>query len=341
MTTMTWMTSQSVDSAQSAERQKCVSSVYRKQTGKGVRVNNVDVEGELGKDGAKVKASTTVGGQGWGSGNSYAKDTERCDSRGYSSNYFIQNNFARTEIVSVGALPVSDRDEWLQSTKDDVSVVKMNLAPISELFEPSYVNDILLDPDDPSQGNLDGDLLKDSFTNIVQEYCQLVLGEDCPPVTGCATYGLCTDGKVCRDDPRAPNGFRCVNAPNPCDSQSTGKKCRDNERCVPDNERIDGYDCKRGCRIYNDCRRDETCKDNPNKPHGYECHGSWSSWSEKGLVKTNNKPRSWAADRCRRYRSCSRKPCPGSWVEESSAIPFIFVTVPLSNSDKTPVYDCQ
>merc|ERR1711981_726100 len=197
-------------------------------------------------------------------------------------------------------------------TKEDVSVVRMKLAPISELFEPSYVKDILLDPDDPSQGNLDGDLLKDSFTNIVQEYCQLVLGKDCPPATGCATYGICRDGKVCRDDPQAPNGFQCVNAPNPCDSQSIGKKCRDNEICVPDNERIVGYDCKRGCSIKNNCRSDETCRDNPDGLHGYECHGTWSSWSEWVLHSKSCK-------RCRRSRSCSRKPCTGDDHQDKDA----------------------
>ena len=81
------------------------------------------------------------------------------------------------EIISVGALPVSDRDEWMKSTKEDVSVVKMVLAPISELFQPSYVNEIPLDPSDPSQGNLDGDLLKGSFTNIMENYCKMMLGK--------------------------------------------------------------------------------------------------------------------------------------------------------------------
>merc|ERR1712076_334413 len=36
-----------------------------------------------------------------------------------------------------------------------------------------------------------------------------MLGEDCPPANGCALYGLCGDGEVCRDDPQAANGFRC------------------------------------------------------------------------------------------------------------------------------------
>ena len=81
------------------------------------------------------------------------------------------------DIVSVGALPVSDRDEWLRLTKDSPSVVKMVLAPISELFEPSYINHIDLYPHYPSRGFLDADLLKRSFTNIVENYCQFMLGE--------------------------------------------------------------------------------------------------------------------------------------------------------------------
>ena len=40
--------------------------------------------------------STTIGGQGWGSGNTYARDTAGCDSQGDSANYFAQNNFQRT-----------------------------------------------------------------------------------------------------------------------------------------------------------------------------------------------------------------------------------------------------
>ena len=43
-----------------------------------------------------VGGSTTIGGQGWGSGNSYAKDSKNCESEGDSSEFFEQNNFART-----------------------------------------------------------------------------------------------------------------------------------------------------------------------------------------------------------------------------------------------------
>jgi len=315
------MTSKSIDGRETKERQDCVSDSYRKEINSGVRLNDIDVNAEVGAGDVSVGASTTIGGQGSGSGNSFSKDTERCGSRGDSSHYFAQNRFQRAETISVGALPVSDRDKWMQSTRENPSVVRMKLAPISELFEPSYVNDILLDPEDPSQGYLDGNLLKSAFENIVENYCQMMLGEDCPPAKGCATYGLCGGGKVCRDDPQSPNGFRCVNAPNPCDSPSIRSKCRDNERCVANSDRPDGYYCKRGCRIYNDCRSGETCRDNSNKPHGYDCHGSWSSWSEKGLANTKDSKTfgTWSSNRCKRYRSCSRKPCPGSWVEVSSA----------------------
>ena len=67
-----------------------------------------------------------------------------------------------------------------------------------------------------------------------------MLGEDCPPVKGCAFYGDCRDGKVCMDDPHTEIGFRCVPAPNPCNIQ----KCQDTEMCVPDNDNKDGYYCK-------------------------------------------------------------------------------------------------
>jgi len=311
MTTMTWMTSQSIDSAESARRKECVTSVYRKQTSSGVAVNNIDVNAEVGNGAASAGASTTIGGQGWGSGNTYASDTKSCDSRRDSSNYFTNNNFHRTEIISVGALPVSDRDEWLQSTKEDVSIVKMVLAPISELFDPIYVNDILLDPDDPSQGNLDGNLLRRSFSNIVENYCKITLGEDCPPAKGCATFGICGDGKVCQDDPQAETGFRCVNAPNPCDSQSIRNKCRKNERCVADETKILGYSCQRGCSIYNDCRPNEICRDDPSKPIGYECDGTYGSWTD------------WD---CRRTRSCSRGPCDGPSSQIKDGLAFGFST---------------
>jgi len=286
-----------------------VTSVYRKQTSSGVGVNDVDVNAQAGNGAISAGASTTVGGQGWGSGNTYERDTKTCDNQGDSSNYFLNNNFHRTEIVSVGALPVSNKNDWLKSTEEDVSVVKMTLAPISELFDPTYINGIPLDPNDPSQGNLDGDLLRRSFTNIMQNYCNLTLGEDCPPATGCATFGVCGDGKVCQDDPQAENGFRCVNDPNPCDFHKD--KCRYNERCVADKTNPDGYICQRGCDIYHDCRAGETCRDNSKIPKGYDCRGAWGSWSD------------WALDlqdlKCKRYRRCSREPCTGNWVESKSA----------------------
>jgi len=212
MITMTWMTSKSATNSVRARRQRCVNSVYFKQQGKGVKIIDVDINAQLsgsvsgskgdvsGNVGGSIGASTKLGGVGWGSGNTYGTDTQRCDREGYSSDFFAQNQFQRAEIVSVGALPVSNRDAWLKSTEDAPSVVRMVLAPISELFERSFLNHL----------NLDADLLKRSFTDIMENYCQIMLGEDCPPAKGCALYGLCGDGEVCIDDPKAANGFRCV-----------------------------------------------------------------------------------------------------------------------------------
>ena len=47
MTTMTWMSVKSIDSQERADRQNCVSSVYRKQTGSGGKLNDIDVSGEV------------------------------------------------------------------------------------------------------------------------------------------------------------------------------------------------------------------------------------------------------------------------------------------------------
>ena len=43
MTAKTWMSKKSRDSQQRAKRQKCVSTVYRSQTGSGVTLNDIDV----------------------------------------------------------------------------------------------------------------------------------------------------------------------------------------------------------------------------------------------------------------------------------------------------------
>ena len=98
MTTMTWMTSKSTDSAEMTRRQNCVSSVYRNQTSNGISVNTFDVNVQAGAPSGVVSGgvATTVGGQGWGSGNTYARDTEGCDGQGGSASYFAQNNFQRT-----------------------------------------------------------------------------------------------------------------------------------------------------------------------------------------------------------------------------------------------------
>jgi len=266
MTTMTWMTSNSKDSAESARRQKCVKSAYKKQTGKGVKVNDIDVKVKAGK----VEGSTTLIGPSWGSDNSFANDTASCDNRRYSSNYFVQNRFKRTEIVSVGALPVSKRDDWLKSTKDAPSVVRMVLAPISELFEPSYVNDIPLDPNDLSKGNLDADLLKRSFANIMENYCQMMLGEDCPPAGGCALYGLCGDDAVCRDDEQASKGFRCV-PKRGC--SGIYNNCRNYQHCIDDQRAPNGFRCVAGC---DDCRRPYLCINNPEPECVHPCESGHS-----------------------------------------------------------------
>ena len=42
--------------------------------------------------------------------------------------------------MSVGAQPYEDREKWFEATKNDVSVVKMVLSPIAELFTPRFDN---------------------------------------------------------------------------------------------------------------------------------------------------------------------------------------------------------
>merc|ERR1712213_189002 len=71
------------------------------------------------------------------------------------------------------------------------------------------IGDIPEDEANPSTGRLDPALMKEFFNNGLANYCQLMLGEECPPVKGCGFNDLCGSDESCRND-NSTLGFKCI-----------------------------------------------------------------------------------------------------------------------------------
>merc|ERR1711902_485468 len=83
------------------------------------------------------------------------------------------------------------------------------LNEISSLFTEEFISDIPGDETNPSTGRLDPALMKEFFNNGLANYCQLMLGEECPPVKGCGFNDLCGSDESCRND-NSTLGFKCI-----------------------------------------------------------------------------------------------------------------------------------
>ena len=74
-----------------------------------------------------------------------------------------------------------------------------------------HITTIILDNasfHNPLRGCLDPAPMREFFNNGLANYCQLMLGEECPPVKGCGFSGLCRPDESCRNNSEL--GFQCT-----------------------------------------------------------------------------------------------------------------------------------
>ena len=127
----------------------------------------------------------------------------------------MEKGFERTRITSVGSTPKLDPQAWADDVKSSPAVIRRELKEISTLFTEEFIGDIPEDEANPSTGRLDPASMREFFNNGLADYCQLMLGEECPPVKGCG-FNLCGSGKSCRND-NSTLGFKCEPGnPLPC-----------------------------------------------------------------------------------------------------------------------------
>ena len=123
------------------------------------------------------------------------------------------DSMAATSVVSVGSLPSSNTEDWAKSVGKNPSVVRFKLKPISDLFKSEWVNDIPLVSGVESGDKLRAVTLKGYFDDVLDNYCRVMLGEDCGAVVeedkGCGINGFCSPKQVCVNDKSVDEGYKC------------------------------------------------------------------------------------------------------------------------------------
>jgi len=190
---------QSTSQGERNQRSECIGSAYSKSVNKGVRLNTFNVK--LAKGDSEI--STQIGGQGFGTGNGNGESKLKCSSFDELKKGGAGSSFSGTTVTSVGSYPESDPDEWAKTAGNNPKVIDFELKPIADLFRYYFLDDI-----DGLKGK--APLLKKYFEDAVKEYCQTMLGEDCPDTKGCGYQDLCPLGKTCVDDKSNSLGFVCA-----------------------------------------------------------------------------------------------------------------------------------
>jgi len=190
---------QSTSQGERNQRSECIGSAYSKSVNKGVRLNTFNVK--LAKGDSEI--STQIGGQGFGTGNGNGESKLKCSSFDELKKGGAGSSFSGTTVTSVGSYPESDPDEWAKTAGNNPKVIDFELKPIADLFRYYFLDDI-----DGLKGK--APLLKKYFEDAVKEYCQTMLGEDCPDTKGCGYQDLCPFGKKCVDDKSNSLGFVCA-----------------------------------------------------------------------------------------------------------------------------------
>ena len=165
--------------------------------------------------GGTLGVGTTIGGWGANSDSTFNREAKNCLNDTNWNRFYLENKFERTRITSVGSAPKLDPQAWAEDVKSSPAVIRRELKEISSLFTDEFIGDIPEDEANPSTGRLDPALMREFFNNGLANYCQLMLGEECPPVKGCG-FNLCGPNESCRND-NSTLGFKCEPGnPLPC-----------------------------------------------------------------------------------------------------------------------------
>jgi len=191
-------------------RQDCIEESFGKAAGIGGKVREVSVNAKVPGAG-DVGIGTTVGGWGANSGSTFRREAKDCLKDDNNNGFYLEHNFEKTKITSIGSAPKADLEAWAEDVKSSPSVIDRELKEISTLFTEEFIGDIPEDDDNPSTGQLDPASMKDFFNKGLASYCQLMLGEDCPPVKGCGFSGLCRSDELCLDERNCINDVLCDN----------------------------------------------------------------------------------------------------------------------------------
>ena len=211
MITETKFASPSLTAAGRRKRQRCVTEAFSKGLNSGE--NEREIGSFAGSSGATVGASTTVGGWGINSGDTYSRESEKCGGSQQDLSIFDTNQFKQSVIHSVGSPPLVNVDEWAAQVGETPAAVRFTLTSIGSLFRPEWLGKIPLDEMNPDAGSLDADLLNNFFEENLAKYCEIMLGRPCPDAKGCGINWICKIGEKCVDDSSNSLGFKCITVP--------------------------------------------------------------------------------------------------------------------------------
>ena len=188
MSTISRMSSKSINEAERSRRKECISRSFQESKSKGAETVEVDVEVSANCVGS---AGTKIGGWGIGNSKAFSESSSQCENYAGSQSAFASAGVTQTDIVSFGVLPYENKKDWLDAVLKEPSSVNAVLKEIVELFTPHNLNHIPLDPSNPDGEKLDADLLREFHHVSMERYCDIMLGEPCPVAKSCAIWNDC------------------------------------------------------------------------------------------------------------------------------------------------------
>merc|ERR1712013_356110 len=190
-----------------SERQNCIKRSFEAAMGVVANVTEISVSASVPEDLGSL--GTSSGGWGANSDITFNREAKNCLNDTNGNRFYLEKGFERTRITSVGSTPKLDPQAWADDVKNSPAVIHRKLNEISSLFTEEFIGDIPEEEPNPSTGRLDPASMKELFNNGLADYCQLMLGEECPSVKGCGFNDLCGPDESCRDN-NSTVGFICI-----------------------------------------------------------------------------------------------------------------------------------
>jgi len=197
-----------------SERMSCMSNAVSDGSSIGIKVEDVNVSVEGDVKGAKVKADTTIPGIELSDSVKFSEKQTHCGSKAGDQRYFSSNSLTSTNVYAVGSRPTS-LEKWTQQEFVPLPI-RYELTDIAELFNPKkFGTDLnLASISAHGGGALNVPRMYNFFTTMRNDYCSIMLGNNCPDITlnGCGLNSLCPFGYYCIDSSTAEVGFECIPA---------------------------------------------------------------------------------------------------------------------------------